>query len=1007
MTIRPVLLILAVATTAVAAHAYDPYESPLDQSYRSLGNSIHSAYSSNIPSYTGSSGYSYGSSSGNSSYSSSSSGSSVPLYDAGLAKMAQDARWERAKAAAAQADFYARKFAEEKRYDEAQRTKRELAEWEERQQRLRDQWNAHLAAVNYRDAKVRPPVFTTRSSEFNYWVSQSKGDPFAALKAGQMLMHGIGTLPDPAASYPYFAAAPSSWPETMYGLGVCLTMGAGTPQDARAGLKILTTAAIDRKFAPAALYLGSVYEKGIGVTADMPTAFNWYRRASWNGMEEAHYTYGEQQLDFVLRHMDHIDEFLKLVADDELGKYHEPFGTELEYHWQTYFISSVCDRAVAAKNGDALYKLGIAEEKYGYNSRPPAARLAYRTSTFIAGAELNDSACIQALFSPNARGDFFFLGNQDALRVKKWFEAQREQWVKEAPTKPAVALALASALATLATSSQELQTAETQAAQLPATMPGIQRGAVFARVAEGYLKDGSTARAATCLKQAEALGLQRNHDINAIYDQSNATKNLLTKAFNIRIDGDVTTLDLMAPAATVTPESRAKAVQDREAGLLLLTADEAIGISYLTKAAIAGDLPSLVRLYHWGKSNDHNVWCTMIPGSQKAWQEALMKLLEKAAEAGDGAAATNLGEIYNAHYFNSNGKYFGDVDNAKSVKWFTRAAELGDPAGQLAMAAAYESDYLLLKRDPAKAQAFRRAAHKNTDLLAKETLAWDFSATHQWAGDEAFELKKLDDQRDLEKRMASRHEELVRMLPELEKAPKVSVSKLESVVSEARYLQGVGYWWENTNYSGSEHDTAKAMNCFIESIEAGSTVAPLAISNFYAQGRDGFPKDPAIARRWQLIADRRLTILADSGNDWAALTLGGFLVDDNSYTAEDHFEWLPTDKKRGLKYIQAAALRGARLTSSYGDGEGMPAAFEMALVYREMDDKVNEDKWNKIEEWMEAAESPAQVAAALKKARALVGVPEPVSAPKATPPKSPGQKPAPAAKAKPPVAKKA
>jgi hypothetical protein len=174
-------------------------------------------------------------------------------------------------------------------------------------------------------------------------------------------------------------------------------------------------------------------------------------------------------------------------------------------------------------------------------------------------------------------------------------------------------------------------------------------------------------------------------------------------------------------------------------------------------------------------------------------------------------------------------------------------------------------------------------------------------------------------------------------------------------------------------------------------------MAPLAISNYYAQGRDGIPKDPALARRWQLITDKRLSILADQDNDWAALTLGGMLVDDNGYKAEDHFEWLPTDVKRGLKYIEAAAWRGAVLTSSYGDGEGAPAAFEMALVYRNVGNQALAAKWEKIDEWLEAAETPAQKADAMKKARALMGLPpttQPVAKPVAKPvPKEPSPHP--------------
>ncbi|MEO6394306.1 MAG: tetratricopeptide repeat protein [Devosia sp.] len=69
-------------------------------------------------------------------------------------------------------------------------------------------------------------------------------------------------------------------------LAEMLRDGTGVPSDAGQSLTLLQAAA-EKEFEPAMFALGQAYERGLGVTADIDLAINWYRRAAVWPMPEA------------------------------------------------------------------------------------------------------------------------------------------------------------------------------------------------------------------------------------------------------------------------------------------------------------------------------------------------------------------------------------------------------------------------------------------------------------------------------------------------------------------------------------------------------------------------------------------------------------------------------------------------------------------------------------------------------------------------------------------------
>jgi TPR repeat protein len=80
-------------------------------------------------------------------------------------------------------------------------------------------------------------------------------------------------------------------PETLYGQAMNKLTGSGVSRNDLTGIDLMTKSA-EQGYVPAQIALGTIYEKGIAVTAEPERAASWYSKAAANGDHLAEYLLG-------------------------------------------------------------------------------------------------------------------------------------------------------------------------------------------------------------------------------------------------------------------------------------------------------------------------------------------------------------------------------------------------------------------------------------------------------------------------------------------------------------------------------------------------------------------------------------------------------------------------------------------------------------------------------------------------------------------------------------------
>ena len=125
----------------------------------------------------------------------------------------------------------------------------------------------------------------------------AQGYPMAEYNLGAAFEEGRGEKRDPAKALEWYrAAADHGLPVAQFYLGsILLQASAANKEDAREAVALIFKAA-NSGLPQAQLGMGAVYEKGLGVDADLPAALDWYKKAAEQGALEARLRLGRAYL---------------------------------------------------------------------------------------------------------------------------------------------------------------------------------------------------------------------------------------------------------------------------------------------------------------------------------------------------------------------------------------------------------------------------------------------------------------------------------------------------------------------------------------------------------------------------------------------------------------------------------------------------------------------------------------------------------------------------------------
>ncbi len=250
----------------------------------------------------------------------------------------------------------------------------------------------------------------------------------------------------------------------------------------------------------------------------------------------------------------------------------------------------------------------------------------------------------------------------------------------------------------------------------------------------------------------------------------------------------------------------------------------------------------------------------------------------KAAEQGDAAAQSNLGEMY----------YKGEgvpKDSVKAVEWYRKAANQGDARGQSSLGMMY-------------------AKGEGVPKDSVEALKW---------------LRK-----GVEKGDARGQSNLGAMYDNGEGVPKDSAKAVEwyRKAAEQGYAaaqSNLGAKYENGE--GVPKDFVKAVEWYRKAAEQGFAIAQTNLGGMYNRG-EGVPKDFVKAVEWYRKA-------AEQGYAVAQHNLG---------VKYDNGEGVPKDSAKAVEWYRKAAEQGYaaaqfNLGVKYANGEGVPKDFVKAVEW--------------------------------------------------------------------------
>lgn len=934
----PGLRISIAALTAAATLARaNPYQSRLDREYKSLSNAISRAYSPPPPTPARSySTPSYSSSSTSRSYSSSSSsrsssGSSnwsppTESYRQRMGRLEDERR-------AAESSYRATQAAAAERKREAQaaaaakaaeRRRREAAEREERERERRRPTHSPQGWASLREKTqgkaplTAPPwsALESRRSEFEYFsaIARQRGAqaPWENLRAGQLCLLFQGNGAEPSRAFEFFARSDVRWPEVQLGLGLCYLRGYGVVADPAKAREQLEKAATYVRPAGLVVYtpsgevmpdsawqasreLAVAYDLGQGLPADAALAAQWYGRARQRPLlPRDHEELVALQRDFWKRHADRARDLMEreLSAAKESGHVVHP--------------DVVFRGLVDAGHAQALYDIG---ELIDLNDARGQTLTNTRRgmSFFLAAAKLGHDAAARAYFSP-ARNGYFQVVHDDLVSwaghdhfIHDQWPVWEKKWLAAAAAGDAAAnIPLALYYAGGRAYTSDAERAKRHAAAMPAGMPAAQRKAIEIACTLGDAREKETWAA-------------------TVFARFGATSK---------------TIDVRRLAGPADP---ARGAALREEGIVRAQTQPQQARDFWRDAAALGDLPAQVQLYLYAKR--HQVYLG-------DFDKSLRGRLEAAAD-GDRGATASLAVLMD-----------GSVNN--ELRFSTATYEIGQTWRTRVLALAPEQErFQQIARNPAltdeRCAEVAAAARQESEAWRAVARTWGLEG-FTMIGEvtlSAEEIRAVEAMRAQYVALAASARQLTAQLALWEKTVEATEFDPEA---DARFLQGYEAW---QGYDQSERDLARAVDYFAQSTGLGHPMAPLVLAYFFGSGHGGFPQDAELSRRYRALSDARLTALAEDDNGWAQTMLGSLLIDEradrqDTAASPGAYEWLPLDKARGFRWLQAAATNGATLPPNFGDSRGQTVAWYLSQRYYDEKDQPACAKWKVIDEvWRE------------------------------------------------------
>jgi TPR repeat protein len=208
--------------------------------------------------------------------------------------------------------------------------------------------------------------------------------------------------------------------------------------------------------------------------------------------------------------------------------------------------------------------------------------------------------------------------------------------------------------------------------------------------------------------------------------------------------------------------------------------------------------------------------------ADKQYGQAL-PLFRKAAEAGNGVAASYLGYMY--------ANSLGDLtkDDAQAVNWYRKGADAGTATAMRLLGYMYRKGRGGLPKDDAQAAIWYRKAADGGDATGMANLGIMYAT-----GSDG--------------------------LPK-DEVQAVSWYRKAAEAGDATGMTNLGLMYNN-GWGGLPKDDAQAVNWYRKAAEAGNAIGMANLGGMYENGRGGLPKDEAQAVSWYRKA-------ADAGDTYA------------------------------------------------------------------------------------------------------------------------------------------
>lgn len=199
----------------------------------------------------------------------------------------------------------------------------------------------------------------------------------------------------------------------------------------------------------------------------------------------------------------------------------------------------------------------------------------------------------------------------------------------------------------------------------------------------------------------------------------------------------------------------------------------------------------------------------------------------------------------------------------KAFSCYIKAAEMGNIHGQYALAECYQSGYGTNKDDKQAFAWYTKAANSgdaDSQFLAGQCLLmglgvqqnedqaryWLSKAAQQGQEKAAAELKKLDDQRSVEEHCASHNSREVSDLIGILNVRNAQIQQDTSVMTMTTDAEG---FLKKGNKYYAEKDYGRALECYLNAAELGSSAAQFKLGEFFSSGMH-VKQDQAEAVKW-------------------------------------------------------------------------------------------------------------------------------------------------------------